>query len=75
MNSSVSDVGRNCNYSCLMLVRYMWYWNIKSIKQWLGNKIALNIVQITQVDAETNKKGSVQFILAVAGKTQLVTIS
>ena len=53
----------------------MWYWNTKSIKQWLGNKIALNTVEITQVDAETNKKGSVQFILAVAGKTQLVTIS
>ena len=32
------------------------------------------IVQITRVDAETNKKGSFYFILVVAGKTQLVTI-
>ena len=33
-----------------------------------------NTVQITRVDAETNKKGSVYFFLVVAGKTQLVTI-
>ena len=35
--------------------------------------MAFNIVQITRVDAETNKKGPVYFILAVAGKMQLVT--
>ena len=26
------------------------------VKQWLGNKIALNVVQITRVNAETNLK-------------------
>ena len=57
----------------------MLCWNSKSIKQWLGYKIALGIVQITHVDifkqiAETNKEGSVYFILAVAGKTQLVSV-
>ena len=55
----------------------MLCWNSKSIQQWLGYKIALDIVQITRVDifkqiAETNKEGSAYFILAVAGKMQLV---
>ena len=55
----------------------MLCWNTKSIKQWLGYKIALDIVQITWVDifkqiAQTYKEGSVYFILAVAGKMQLV---
>ena len=57
----------------------MLCWNSKSIQQWLGYKIALDIVQITRVDifkqiAETNKEGSVYFILAVAGKMQLVSM-
>ena len=41
---------------------------------WKQNSIIINIVQITRLDAETNKKGSVYFTLVVAGKTQLVTI-
>ena len=42
------------------------------MKKWLGNKIALNIVPITRVNAETNLKDLSILFWQLLEKTQLV---